>query len=457
MLVLVRPRSKDGGARALGAGGRGAREGRIGPPGRGESSAADLRAGAVGGIFSRLDTIHPARPRTATPTRPRPRHGDDMPCRAQQLLDLGQSVWLDYIHRRELRSGTFAAQVRDQGVVGVTSNPTIFQQAIGAGADYDDAILAWRSAHSAADPTLALYESLAIADVREACDALAAVFARTGGLDGRVSIEVNPRLAHDTEGTVAEARRLRAAVDRPNVMIKVPATAAGLPAITTLIAEGVCVNVTLIFSLSRYEEVMEAYLTGLECRAAQGLPLAPLVSVASFFVSRVDTKVDAAIAKRLADLAPTAPERDELEALQGRAAVANARIAYARFREVFDTPRFAALATRGGRVQRPLWASTSTKNPAYPDTLYVDELIGPDTVNTLPPKTLAAYNDHGVLDPRLLRGVDEARAVFRRLEALGIPAGSLIGQLEEEGVAAFVRSFDELLAALEEKRARVTG
>ena len=377
-----------------------------------------------------------------------------MRSRAQQLLDLGQSVWLDYIHRRELRSGVFAAQVREQGVVGVTSNPTIFQQAIGQGTDYDDAIREGLARRLAGVP---LYESLAIEDVRTACDALRPVFERSGGLDGRVSIEVNPRLADDAAGTVAEARRLHAAVDRPNVMIKVPATAAGLPAARDLLAEGICVNVTLIFSLARYEQVMEAYLAGLESRAAAGQPLAPIVSVASFFVSRVDTKVDAAIEQRLAALPADSVERVELADLSGRAAVANARLAYARFREVFDAPRFRALAAQGARVQRPLWASTSTKNPAYSDTLYVDELIGPDTVNTLPPKTLAAYNDHGVLDPRLLRGVDEARALFRRLPELGVPVDELIGQLEAEGVAAFVKSFDGLLATLEEKRSRMAG
>jgi transaldolase len=375
-----------------------------------------------------------------------------MPCRAQQLLDLGQSVWLDYIHRRELQSGVFAAQVRDQGVVGVTSNPTIFHQAIGQGTGYDAAIRERLVQRLAGVP---LYESLAIEDVQTACDALQPVFEQSGGLDGRVSIEVSPRLAHDAEGTVAEARRLKAAVARANVMIKVPATAAGLPAVRTLIAEGTCVNVTLIFSLARYEQVMEAYLCGLESRAAQGQPLAPVVSVASFFVSRVDNKVDAAIEQRLATLPADSVEHLELADLRGQAAVANAKLAYARFREVFDAPRFQALAARGARVQRPLWASTSTKNPAYRDTLYVDELIGPDTVNTIPPGTLAAYNDHGVLDPRLLRGADEAGALFRRLPELGVPVDDLIGQLEEEGVIAFVKSFESLLATLEKKRARM--
>ena len=377
-----------------------------------------------------------------------------MPCRAQQLLDLGQSVWLDYIHRRELQSGVFAAQVRDQGVVGVTSNPTIFQQAIGRGGDYDAAIRAALARDLAGLP---LYESLAIEDVQAACDALLPVFEQSAGLDGRVSLEVSPRLAHDADGTVEEARRFKAAVARANVMIKVPATAEGLPAVRTLIAEGTCVNVTLIFSLARHEQVMEAYLSGLESRAAQGQPLAPVFSVASFFVSRVDSKVDAAIEQRLATMPADSVEHLELADLRGQAAVANAKLAYTRFREVFDAPRFHALAARGARVQRPLWASTSTKNPTYRDTLYVDELIGPDTVNTVPPGTLAAYNDHGVLDPRLLRGADEARALFRRLPELGVPVDGLIGQLEEEGVTAFVKSFESLLVTLEEKRARMAG
>ncbi len=379
-----------------------------------------------------------------------------MPCRAQQLLDLGQSVWLDYIHRRELASGKFVAQVRDQGVSGVTSNPTIFQQAIGEGDDYDEAIRA-RVSGPGALAGVALYEALAIEDVQTACDLLQAVYERSHGQDGRVSIEVSPTLAHDTAGTIAEARRLHRQVNRPNVMIKVPATAAGLPAVRTLLAEGICVNVTLIFSLARYEQVMEAYLGALEDRAARGEPLAPVVSVASFFVSRVDNKVDAAIARRLEALPVGAPDRAELLGMAGRAAVANARLAYDRFREVFAAPRFTALAERGARAQRPLWASTSTKNPAYSDTLYVDELIGPDTVNTLPPRTLVAYNDHGVLDPRLLRGVDAARRLFHRLPELGVPLEELIGELEEEGVAAFVKSFESLLAALETKRARMAG
>jgi transaldolase len=246
-------------------------------------------------------------------------------------------------------------------------------------------------------------------------------------------------------------------VGRANVLVKVPATEAGLPAITALTAEGICVNVTLIFSLARYEQVMDAFLLGLERRAAAGQPLEPMVSVASFFVSRVDSKVDAAIEQRLATLPPAAAERRELEESRGRAAVANARLAYARFREMFDSPRFAKLAAKGARVQRPLWASTSTKNPAYPDTLYVDELIGPDTVNTMPPNTLAAYNDHGRLEVTITRDREAALALFQRLPALGVPIADLIGQLEAEGVKSFAKSFDSLLAALEEKRVLMAG
>jgi transaldolase len=385
-----------------------------------------------------------------------------MPNRAQQLRSLGQSVWLDYIHRRELGSGVFESQIRDQGVVGVTSNPTIFEQAIGRGQDYDTAIerqLTRSRAPGGPGPgsSLLLFEALAIEDVQTACDLLAPTFERTGGLDGRVSIEVNPGRAHDTAGTIEEARRLQRQVARPNVMIKVPATAEGLPAVTTLLAEGICVNVTLIFSLARYEQVMEAYLAGLERRAARGQPLEPIVSVASFFVSRVDSKVDAAIEQRLAALPAGSAERNELEQGRGKAAVANARLAYQRFGEVFGSPRFIKLREQGARVQRPLWASTSTKNPAYPDTLYVDELIGPDTVNTLPPQTLAAYDDHGRLETAITRDLDAARALFQRLPALGVPIHDLIGQLEEEGVKAFAKSFDSLLATLEEKRARMAG
>jgi transaldolase len=373
-----------------------------------------------------------------------------MAIRAEKLRALGQSVWLDFIRRGHLVSGEFDRIVREQGVVGVTSNPTIFQQAISTSDDYDGGI-ATRSAEGLSGA--ALFEALAVEDIQNACDRLRTVYEHTHGLDGRVSIEVSPKLAHDTAGSIEEGRRLRREVARDNVMVKVPATPEGLPAITELTAEGVCVNVTLIFSIARYEEVMDAYLLGLERRSAKGLALESIYSVASFFVSRVDTKVDAAIDAEIAKLPASARERKELTMLKGKAAIANARLAYARFRSVFTSSRFKPLGARGGHLQRPLWASTSTKNPAYPDTMYVDGLIGPDTVNTMPPATLLAYNDHGSLEPRIEQDLDAARALFARLPALGVPIERLIDQLEGEGVAAFAKSFDQLLEALDQKRA----
>ena len=376
-----------------------------------------------------------------------------MPSRAEQLLDLGQSIWLDFIRRGPLQSGEFAALVRDHGVVGVTSNPTIFQQAIAQSDDYDKAL----------EPLVAkglgtpqIFESLAIEDIRLACDALAAVAQRSKGMDGRVSLEVSPKLAHDTAGTIADARRLHREVARPNVMIKVPATKAGLPAITVLLAEGICVNVTLIFSLARYEEVMEAYLAALEQRAAQGLPLDGIHSVASFFISRVDSKVDKAIDARAAAQPSGSPMRAALEAMRGKAAVANARLAYERFEQVFGGERFAPLRARGAHAQRPLWASTSTKNPAYPDTMYVDELIGPHTVNTVPPATLTAFNDHGKVAVTLRDDLAAAHRLFQRLDDAGIPSDRLIAELEPEGVEAFAKSYDALLEAIDKRRVQMT-
>jgi transaldolase len=368
-----------------------------------------------------------------------------MKSRAGQLLDLGQSVWLDFIRRGLLESGEFDALVRDQGVVGVTSNPTIFDQAIGKSHDYDAAL---KRLIGGGLEGRALFEAIAVEDVAMACDHLRPVYDATGGRDGRVSIEVSPDLAHDTARTIEEARRLHRSVGHDNVMVKVPATAAGLPAIATLLAEGISINITLIFSLARYREVMDAHLTGLERRVAAGQPIDRLRSVASFFVSRVDTKVDNAIQARLATLPAGATERAELEAALGHTAVANARLAYAAFLENIAGPRWRALAAKGAHVQRPLWASTGTKNPAYSDVLYVDELIGPDTVNTMPPATLTAFNDHGVLEKRIDRDLNAARRLFERLPALGVPVGSLIDQLEPEGVTAFEKSFEQLLATL---------
>jgi len=377
-----------------------------------------------------------------------------MSVRAERLLELGQSVWLDFIRRGHLVSGEFDRLVREAGVVGVTSNPTIFQLAIAQSADYDGALGA-RIAEGLQGP--ALFEALAVEDIQMACDRLRAVWERTGGRDGRVSLEVSPRLAHDTAGTIAEARRLHRAVARGNVLIKVPATAEGLPAISALIADGISVNVTLIFSLARYRQVMDAYQSGLERRVAAGATLADVFSVASFFVSRVDSKVDAAIGKALHDLAPGTAAGAELESFLGQAAIANARLAYAEFRAVTASPRFAALRARGANVQRPLWASTSTKNPAFPDTRYVDELIGPDTVNTMPPQTLTAFNDHGRPTVTIDRDLERARRLFDRLPELGVPVEALIDQLEPEGVAAFASSYESLLVTLESRRREVAA
>lgn len=372
-----------------------------------------------------------------------------MQSRAHQLLTLGQSVWLDFIRRGHLASGEFDRTISDSGVVGVTSNPTIFQQAIAKSSDYDKAIAERVHAGLEGEP---LFEALAVEDIQMACDRLAPLYASSQGLDGRVSIEVSPRLAHDTAGSIASAKRLFTAVSRPNVMVKIPATAAGLPAITATLAAGISVNVTLIFSLARYAQVMEAYLAGLETAAANGVNLASLRSVASFFVSRVDSKVDAAIDQRAATLPAGSTERTELESLRGMAAVANARLAYASFQEMFASARFKSLQEQGAHTQRPLWASTSTKNPVYRDVLYVEELIGADTVNTMPPATLEAFNDHGVLESRIAHDLGAARALFPRLTALGVPVTTLIDQLEPEGVQSFAKSYDELLNTLETRR-----
>ncbi len=377
-----------------------------------------------------------------------------MSARAEQLFALGQSVWLDFIRRGHLTSGEFDRLVRDAGVVGVTSNPTIFQHAIAKSDDYDAALS--QLVGQGLEPA-AIFDRLSIEDIQMACDRLRPVYDRTDGQDGRVSIEVRPALAHDTAGTIEEARRLHRLVARDNVMVKIPATEAGVPAIAESIAAGICVNVTLVFSLARYEQVMEAYLTGLERRAQRNEPLHPIVSVASFFVSRVDTKVDAAIDQATARLPAGDGRRTELDGLHGQAAIANARLAYARFREVFGTPRFATLAGRGARLQRPLWASTSTKNPKYPDTFYVDALIGPDTVDTMPPATLDAFNDHGTPRVTVDRDVEAARHAMRRLEELGVPAGALIDELEPEGVTAFASSYDGLLDAIASRRRELLG
>lgn len=352
----------------------------------------------------------------------------------------GQSPWLDNLQRSFFASGRLEGMIA-RGVRGLTSNPTIFQKAIQGSTDYD-AQFASEVARGLS-PVEAYWE-LVISDIHSALDCFAPLHAESGGTDGFVSVEVDPSLAHDGQATLAAARVLHERIGRPNVMIKIPATQEGLGAIRRMISEGRNVNVTLIFSLERYDAVMDAYIGGLEDRAAAGQPVAGIASVASFFISRVDNEVD-----RRLDAAGTAPAL----ALRGTAAVNQARLAYDLFRRRFSGPRWKALEGLGAQVQRPLWASTSTKNPAYPDTLYVDSLIGPDTVNTLPDATLEAFDDHGTPARTIDSAVDTAREQWEALAGHGVDTSQVAEQLEREGVASFIASFDELIAALEAKAA----
>ena len=354
-----------------------------------------------------------------------------------ELSAAGVAVWLDDISRERLITGNLAALLRDRHVVGVTSNPTIFDHALSHGDLYNEQLaeLALRGVSvGEASRAITAY------DVRWACDVLRPAYDASGGQDGRVSLEVDPRLAGDTERTVAEARALWWLVDRPNLFIKIPATRAGLPAITQCLGEGISINVTLIFSLERYAEVIDAFFAGMEQAAEAGHDVASMASVASFFVSRVDTEVD----KRLDKIGTP-----EAEALRGKAAIANARLAYELYEEKFSTPRWQALQRAGARPQRPLWASTSTKDPAYPDTEYVTELVAPDTVNTMPESTLHAMADHGKLEGNLgSQGYAEARRLFEDLDGLGIGYQDVVTVLEEEGVAKFQVSWQEMLDTL---------
>jgi transaldolase len=346
---------------------------------------------------------------------------------------------MDTISRAMLRTGELRRLIEEDGVVGVTSNPTIFQKAISESAGYDDEV----AALARADKTAAeIFFALAVQDLQAAADLLRPVYDRTNGADGYVSFEVAPGLAYNTEGTMAAVAKAWQALNRPNVLVKIPATDAGLPAIEACLAQGININITLLFARAYYDRVREAYLRGLERRAAAGQPVDRIHSVASFFVSRVDTLVD----KHLEALGtPVA------RALMGKAAVANARLAYQDFKQTFQGRRWQALAARGANRQRPLWASTSTKNPTYRDVLYVEELIGPQTVNTMPPQTLAAFKDHGVAQPTLESGLDEAEAVFDRLAQLGIDMQAVTDQLQAEGVKAFADSYDALIEAIDRK------
>ncbi|MFJ6551636.1 transaldolase [Streptomyces luteogriseus] len=355
----------------------------------------------------------------------------------KRLSDEGVSIWLDDLSRRRIESGDLAELVATRNVVGVTTNPSIFQAAIGSGAGYEEQLADLAVRGVTVDEAVRM---MTTADVRAAADVLRPVYEATGGRDGRVSIEVDPRLAHDTTATVAEARQLAWLVDRPNVMIKIPATKAGLPAITEVIGAGISVNVTLIFSLERYREVMDAYVAGLEKARAAGLDLSGIHSVASFFVSRVDSEID----KRLTLLGT-----DEALALKGRAALANARLAYEAYEHVFSGARWQALGGARANRQRPLWASTGVKDPAYKDTLYVDELVAPGTVNTMPEATLKAVADHGdVQGDTVTGGYAQARADLAAVERLGIAYDEVVRQLEDEGVAKFAVAWQDLLDAV---------
>jgi transaldolase len=354
--------------------------------------------------------------------------------RLQQLSALGQSVWIDYLSRDLLDSGALARAVADDAVVGVTSNPTIFAKALSGGNAYDEQIA------SADGDAKDVFLELAMRDVANACDLLRPVWERTEGADGYVSIEVDPHLAGNTEATIAQATHFHETISRANLLVKIPATTAGVPAIEEMTAHGHSINVTLIFSLSRHRQVAEAYLRGLERLVASGGDPSRIRSVASFFVSRVDTETD----RRLADAG-----RDDLK---GRLGIANAKLAYQQFKELFDGERWNALAVRGATAQRCLWASTSVKDPSMRDTLYVEELIGPETISTMPEETIRAFQDHGRVEPRLETELDEARYLFTRLYAAGVDYDDIVAALEREGIEKFVASVNDLLDGIATKR-----
>jgi transaldolase len=376
-----------------------------------------------------------------------------MTTRIQDLQKFGQSVWYDNISRDLINDGSIK-KLSEQGVVGLTSNPTIFEKAISVGTAYDDQIRELvRQGKSAGD----IFTELAIQDIRTAADIFRPIYDKTNGGDGYVSMEVSPLLAHDTEGTIEEARRFFKVLDRPNVMIKVPATPEGILAIETLIGEGINVNVTLIFAIEAYEEVARAYIRGLKKLDASGKkPLSKVASVASFFVSRVDVLVDDLLQKKI-DASSDPKEKEELKSLLGKVAIANSKLAYEQFKNIFQGKEFAELEKKGAHPQRVLWASTSTKNPTYRDILYAEELIGPHTIDTMPPQTIDAFNDHGVLAETLDRGYDEAHQTIAKMEKHGLTAKQVTDQLLAEGVKKFADSFNELIGGVDKKRQKLLG
>ena len=369
----------------------------------------------------------------------------------RELNKLGQSVWQDYIRRDELLSGEFQRLIDNDGVSGITSNPSIFEKAVTAGTDYDDGIRKYVG-QGLQGPKL--FEKLAVEDIQKACDLLRPTYDVTKGKDGFVSIEVSPKLARDTQASIEEARRLWSSVNRPNLLVKIPGTKEGLPAIQQCLTEGININITLLFAVERYVEVAEAYIAALEKRAKEGKPIDRIASVASFFVSRIDTLLDKQLGEKLAN-ARSPEEKVKIQGLMGKAAIASAKAAYHEYKRLFLSPRFQALAKKGARVQRVLWASTSTKNPQYPDTIYVDTLIGPDTVNTMPPATLVAFRDHGKARLTLEGGTEEARKMLASLAEVGVDLAAATRQLEDEGIVAFDQAYDKLLKGLKEKRDKI--
>lgn len=360
------------------------------------------------------------------------------------LKDYGQSVWMDNLSRDILQSGELEKLIESRDVHGITSNPAIFQKAIAGNAVYDEAIEAGIRAGQSVEE---IYEALVFEDIRHACDTLMPIYQETGGLDGYVSLEVRPSLARDTEGTLEEARRYFKALDRPNLMIKIPGTPEGVPAIEQAISEGINVNVTLLFSVQSYEDAAWAYVRGLEKRAEQGKDISKIASVASFFLSRIDTKVDDRVDELLVG-EDNLSKKAKLQEVKGEVAIANAKIAYQEYKKIVESDRWQALANQGANVQRLLWASTSTKNPEYSDVMYVDELIGPDTVNTLPPDTIEACADHCDVDNRIETNVDQAYQLIESLPELGIELEQIMDELLEEGIDKFVQPFDKLMDSL---------
>lgn len=354
----------------------------------------------------------------------------------------GQSLWLDYIQRSMISNGDLEKLISQDGIKGITSNPSIFENAIANTNEYDGQIRQLLTENASTSAT-EIFKALAIRDICDAADAFLPIYEASRGDDGMVSIEVSPTLAHDTAATVKEARELHAAIDKPNVMIKVPGTKAGVQAFETLTADGISVNITLLFSVDRYKEIVQAYLRGLSTRLQQSQDISKVASVASFFVSRVDVAVDQALSE--------VPDQQATANLTGNVAIANAKVAYSYYQNIFTSPQFEKLAAAGALPQRLLWASTATKNPDYSDVYYVEELMGPDTVNTVPPKTMDAFRDHGVVKNRLQSPVTEPQSILDQVAALGVGLGSITDQLEADGIESFATAFDRLLKAIEDK------